>query len=246
MYRIILEVGPFTLYSYGLFVAIAFILATILIVTEAPRYAFSSDDIFDCAILMFAGGLIGGRVLFVVLNWGNFSDNFLNVFKLYEGGLAFQGALIGGAIAVITVCVFKKLPIRKVGDLLAPYIALGQAIGRIGCFLNGCCYGKVVSSGVGITFPDETVMRVPVQLYSSFALLLIFVILAAYREKRHFSGAIFAGYLVLYGIVRFFMDFARGDELHAALGITLSQALGIGTFLCGVILYVIFKRIQDK
>jgi len=246
MHRIILETGPFTLYSYGLLVAVAFILATILIVRDARRYGLSSDAVFDCVIFMFAGGIIGARVLFVALNWRHFSDNILGVLKIYEGGLAFQGALIGGAIAVVTVCVIKRLPIRKVGDLLAPYIALGQSIGRIGCFLNGCCYGKVISSGVGITFPGETLMRIPVQIYSSLALFLIFVILLASRKKRHFSGAIFSGYLILYGIFRFFMDFIRGDELHALAGITLSQAIGIGTFLCGIILYVFFRRIKDK
>lgn len=246
MHRVIFNIGPFTLYSYGLFVAIAFVAATVLIVRDARKFNLSRDDAFDCVILMFAGSLIGARVLFVIINWEYFLSNFAGIFRVYEGGLAFQGGLIGGAIAVIATSVIKKLPLRKIGDLLAPYIALGQSIGRIGCFLNGCCYGRAISSGLGVTFPKETVMRIPVQIYSSLALLAVFVILIIIREKRRFDGAVFSVYLVLYGILRFFMDFARGDDLASFFGITLSQAIGIGTFFFGAILYAAFSQMKNR
>lgn len=246
MYRVIFSIGPFTLYSYGLFVAIAFVVATYLIVRQAERSGISQDGAFDCVIAMLAGGLIGGRVLFAIINWEYFSGDFISIFKFYEGGLAFQGGLAGGTIAVLLVIWIKKLPGWEMCDLLAPYVALGQAIGRIGCLLNGCCYGKVISSGFGITFPQEAVTRVPVQVYSSLILLAIFALLVSIREKKPFSGAIFSAYLMLYGITRFFIDFARGDRLVEFLGMKLSQVFSIGIFLSGIIIYAILSQINKR
>jgi prolipoprotein diacylglyceryl transferase len=164
----------------------------------------------------------------------------------YEGGLAFQGALAGALISGAAAARVKKLPFWKTADVIAPYIALGQAVGRIGCFLNGCCYGMIVENGPGITFPGETVMRAPTQVYSSLALLGIFMALMEFREKRAFNGHVFAVYLILYSFFRFFIGFMRGDNPVVFFGMKLSQLISAGMFLCGIVIYAALKTKNIK
>lgn len=242
MHRIIFEIGPFTLYSYGLLVATGFLLSTILILRDSEKFGLPREGVFDALIAILAGGLIGGRLLFVIVNWEYFSRHLLRTVMLTEGGLAFQGALVGGLIGGMAVSRIKRIPFWKASDLIAPYIPLAQAIGRIGCFLNGCCYGRVTDGGIGVTFPGETVMRVPTQVYSSLFLLALFLFLIVARERRRFDGCVFVLYLVLYSAFRFFMDFFRGDDLTLMLGMTLSRVISIGMFVCGLTLFYFLKK----
>jgi len=246
MHRIIFEIGPFTLYSYGLVVSFAFLLGTILVVRDAGRYGMPVDSVFDTMIAVLAGGLVGGRILFVLVNWDHYSRDLFGIFKFYEGGLAIQGALLGAVLAGVAVTRARKISFWRTSDLIAPYIALGQSIGRIGCFLNGCCYGKVIEGGLGVTFPGETVMRIPVQLYSSLGLLVIFAVLIRLRNRPHFDGLIFTMYLILYSGFRFFMDFMRADNPAALYNMTLAQLISIGMLVCGAGLYVWLRRIGDR
>jgi phosphatidylglycerol:prolipoprotein diacylglycerol transferase len=131
-------------------------------------------------------------------------------------------------------------------DLIAPYIALGQAIGRIGCFLNGCCYGRVIEKGIAVTFPQETAMRIPTQLYSSMLLMVIFMVLIAIREKRRFDGCVFIMYVLLYAVFRFCMDFLRGDDLAVLFGIRLSQVISIGMFIAAAAAYMILSNANKR
>jgi phosphatidylglycerol:prolipoprotein diacylglycerol transferase len=239
MHRVLFQIGPFTLYSYGLFVAVGFLLSTVLVLRDSEKFGVSRNDVFDCLIVILIGGLIGGRLLFVIINWGYYLRYPLRVFAFYEGGMAIQGALVTAVVSGVLVSRIKKIPFWKVADLIAPYAALGQSMGRIGCFLNGCCYGRIIESGIGVTFPKEAVMRVPTQIYSSLGLLAIFVILMALREKRPFDGYVFAMYLILYSVFRFFIDFLRGDNLVFVFGMRLSQVLSAGLFLCGIVIYVV-------
>jgi phosphatidylglycerol:prolipoprotein diacylglycerol transferase len=220
-------------------VALAFLLSTFLILRDARKYGFSRDDVFDCLIAILIGGIIGGRVLFVVLNSEYFARYPLKVLMLNEGGLAIQGAILVAALAGLLMTKIKKLPFWKGSDLVAPYIALGQSIGRIGCFLNGCCYGRATEGALSVTFPGDTVARIPVQIYSSAFLMLIFMVLLSLKDKKPFDGYLFAMYLVLYSFLRFFMDFFRGDDLVSWGGMTLSQLISVGMFACGAIIFFV-------
>ncbi len=239
MHRIIGQIGPFTLYSYGLMVAIGFLLSTVLILRDSGKFNLSRDDVFDCLIAVLAGGIAGGRLLFVFINYRYYLENPLRIFAIYEGGLAIQGALAGAVLSGAIVALVKGMPFWRTSDLIAPYAALGQAVGRIGCFLNGCCYGTVTENGIGVTFPGESFMRVPIQVYSSLFLVLVFITLISLREKRPFDGALFSIYLVLYSFFRFFADYFRGDDLTAfGGGLTLSQVISAFTFASGVIIFL--------
>ena len=204
------------------------------------------EKVFDCMIAMLAGGLIGGRLLFVALNWDLYSADPGRIFMIHEGGLAFQGAFVAGTLSVILVARIRKLPLWPLADLIAPYIALGQALGRTGCFLNGCCYGRVAAGGLGVVFPTETVIRIPTQIYSSLMLVFIFAILLVVREKRKFEGQAFCMYLIMYSVFRFFMDIFRGDDLQVFAGITLSQWISVGMLGVGIVLYAVLKMKQSS
>ncbi len=241
MHRIIFQAGPVTIYSYGLFVAIGFLLSTILILKDSRKFGIAPEKMFDCMIAILAGGLVGGRLLFVIINYRYYLEYPLRAFMFYEGGLAYQGAFVMAVIAGILWARAKKIPFLKAADLVAPYIALAQSLGRIGCFLNGCCYGRVAESGLLVTFPYEPVTRIPTQIYSSFILLLIFVLLIEMRGKRPFDGYIFCAYMILYSVFRFFMDFTRGDIYMFVFGMKLSQIISLVMFAGASVLYFILK-----
>ncbi|MFH1799176.1 MAG: prolipoprotein diacylglyceryl transferase [Candidatus Omnitrophota bacterium] len=242
MHRVVFQIGSFTLYSYGVFVAFGFLLGSSLILRQAKKKGFDSGSISDCLTAVLIGGLLGGRLLFVLINWQQYSQNILRIFMIYEGGLAVQGAVVMGILSVALISHIRKLSFWKVSDLIAPYVALGQAMGRIGCFLNGCCYGKPIESGIGVTLRGESFRRIPTQIYSSIGLFFIFILLLWIRKKHSFDGRIFIVYIMLYSGFRFFMDFLRGDELALIYGVKLSQAIGALMFAAAAGLYAILRR----
>ena len=244
MHRIIAHIGPFTLYSYGLFVAAGFLLSAVMVLRDSRRSGISAEAVSDCLVAVLLGGLAGGRLLFVAINWQYYSGSPLKALMFYEGGMAYQGALAGAVLAGAIAARWKKISFWKAADIFSPYIALGQAVGRIGCFLNGCCYGRAIENGIGVTFPGETVMRVPTQVYSSLALLALFAVLLKLRKRKPFDGYVLTMYVMLYAIIRFFMDFARGDLSPEVLSMTLSQLISVGMFVCALILYKILSRSQ--
>lgn len=191
---------------------------------------------------MVFGGLVGGRLLFVAINWKFYALHPLSVFNLSEGGMAFQGALFVSVAFGELVCAGKKISFWKVVDILAPYLALAHSIGRIGCFLNGCCYGKAACCFPGVIFPGDDVYRIPTQIYSSAGLLAIFVFLIWLRAKKKFDGHLFSVYLMSYSLFRCFMDNFRGDELVRVNGYTLSQVLSAVIFLFGACVYLTRRK----
>lgn len=241
MHRIIFQVGPVTLYSYGLLVAFGAMLSISLILRDARAMGVQADKVFDCMLAVLAGGLAGGRLLFVLTEWEYYLRHPIHVFFLQEGGMAIQGALAVGILSGIIMCRAKGLPFLGMSDLVAPYLALAQSLGRVGCFLNGCCYGRVTETMPAVVFPYETVMRIPTQVYSSLILLLAYAGLIGLRRARMPAGSIFAVYLVAYGVLRLCMDFFRGDNPDVLAGLALTQVLSIATIFCGAGLFAALR-----
>ena len=244
MNRILFEFGNIIIYSYGFFVAMGFLIAIFLILQETKKVNLETNKVFDLLIVILLGGLFGARSLFVLLSWDYYSLNILKVFALHEGGLAIQGGIFGGIVAGAIFMKIKKLPIFFTADIVALYLPVSQAIGRVGCLLNGCCYGKEIHSGIGINFPGETVVRFPSQPYYTIAFLVLFLFLRRIYDNKSFNGQIFSIYLICYGILRVGLDFFRGDELVSYFGITLSQILGIVTCFSGLVLFLCLKVIS--
>lgn len=246
MHPILFKLGPFTIYSYGFFVAVAFLISSALVVKAGEKQGLVKTDVLDILIAILLGGIIGGRSLFVIINLPYFLENPVHIAMLNEGGMAFQGGLAGGMIAALIACRVKKVSFWRILDLVSPYAALGHAIGRVGCLMNGCCYGKPVTSGFGLVFRGESVMRVPVQVYESLSLLAISMVLLYLNRKRRFEGEIFSVYVILYAVIRIALEPLRDDNPVVLAGMTLPNLISVGMLVAGAGLWVYLSRTRVK
>ena len=240
MHPIIAKIGPLYIYSYGLMVAVGFAVATLLAYRHADEFGINKERIIDLGIVMLLGGIIGARIVYIALNYQYYIRNPLEIINLTKGGLVWHGAFIFGMIASGWFVKKNKINFWTAADLFAPYIALAQAFGRIGCLLNGCCYGSAAPSGfiLGVVFPGESVSRYPTQMFSAIALFLTFVILRTWQKKRHFNGEIFLAYGLLYSMKRFGVEFFRGDYPKIMYGLTISQLISLGLFMICLVIFI--------
>lgn len=240
MYPEICKIGPFTIYSYGLALVTAFLGGLALAAIQAKKEKINPDIIFNIAFIAFVFGVLGARIFYVFENLGYYAKNPAEIIMLQHGGLSWFGGLILGVFSSIAYLKAKKLPIYKMLDLIAPFVALAQSIGRIGCLLNGCCFGKVCE--YGIYFPVHKLVLIPTQLYSSLILIFIFVCLRFLQDRPHEEGTVFFTYLLLYSTKRFFMEFWRADNEIILLGLTLFQIISIIVFCISVFSLFLIKK----
>lgn len=225
MHPIICKIGPLTIYSYGLMLALAFAISIFLLRKEAANQHFNVVKILDLVFWSLLIGIIGGRVFYILFNLNYFQGNPREAIMLHHGGLIWYGGLLFAFCFALVYLKINKLPVLKTLDLCAPYIALGQALGRIGCFLNGCCYGKPVSWG--IYFPSHNARLHPTQLYSFVDLLVIFLILRWRQRSSKVDGAVICLYFLLASAERFIIEFFRGDSSSFFLGLTSFQVISL-------------------
>ncbi|MCX5703032.1 MAG: prolipoprotein diacylglyceryl transferase [Candidatus Omnitrophica bacterium] len=231
MHPQICKIGPFTVYSYGLMLAVAFVVSSALASLQARRQQINPDTIFNFLFLTFISGVIGARIFYIIENLSYYIKNPLEIIMLQQGGLSWFGGLIAGVSLGVRYLRNKKLPVYRVLDLVSPYLALGQAIGRVGCYLNGCCFGKVL---------------VPVQILSSLILIFIFIVLRFLQERPHSQGQIFFTYLLLYSVKRFFIEFWRADNPRIFQGLTLFQIISIAIFCLSLVKLLLIKKAKAK
>ncbi len=240
MYPLIGHWGPFTLYSFGLMLAVAVIVSSVLLSRDAKAFGISQEIIFDFVFWVILGGIFGARIFFIILNFSDFAANPREIIMITNGGLAWQGGLILGGLSGLFFVRRKKLPLSLMLDLCAPYLALGQAIGRIGCFLNGCCYGKHASWG--IYFPVHQSRLQPTQLYDTVMLGMIFFFLKALQKKSLIGGQVFAAYLMLASLERFINEFFRADHVNTVVGLSIFQIVSVGVFFFGFGFYQYLRQ----
>jgi phosphatidylglycerol:prolipoprotein diacylglycerol transferase len=214
----LLTFGPVSVSLYGLFTASGALAGLFVLRRTAPRIGWPAKDALDLGFWLIVFGLIGSRLFYVIFHWSEFSGHFLRVFQYWQGGLMFQGA-VGLASA------FAYLQIRRSGasfwdraDAAAPCLALGQALGRLGCYSAGCCYGLLASPGwpLAAVFPPGSaappgVPLYPVQLMESLGLFILFGVLYTLVSRRRRPGRIFGLYLMAAGLLRAVMEQFRGD-----------------------------------
>ncbi len=233
MFPKICTIGPVTIYSYGLMLAVSVLLCSFLLKKEASRKGINSELMFDLVFWVVLIGIVGARLFYVFLNFKYFMQHPIEIVMISNGGLAFQGGLIAGALSAVIFIKKKKLPFLKTADLIAPYLALGQAIGRIGCFLNGCCHGVRVDWGV--FFPVHQARLHPTQLYEAVGLLAIFFLLRQFQNKTKIEGHVFVLYLILAPLLRMFVQFYREDYHPLFLGLSIFQLI-----CCGLLMVAFF------
>lgn len=240
----ICKIGPVTIYAYGLMLVVAFFVCTRLAGIQAKKEQVDPEKIFNLCFYIFLWGIIGARVFYLLNNATFYLRNPREIIMLQHGGISWFGGLIFGIAAATIIIKRNKLNLPKILDLLVPFIALGQAIGRIGCLLNGCCFGRV--SGFGLYFEVHHQVLIPTQLYSSLLLLLIFIILRKMQDKPHFAGQIFCSYLLLYSIKRFFIEFFRDDTPKMFYGLTLFQILSLAMFISSLLIFARIFSVKKK
>lgn len=219
--------------------AIAAFVCIFLLSKDAKANNLNQEAVIDFAFWILISGIIGARIFYIFLDLPFFQESPREIFMLWHGGLVWYGGLIGAAVFGILYLKIKKQPILKTLDLLAPFIALGQAIGRIGCFLNGCCFGK--PSNFGLYFPLHQMKLFPAQLFSSFNLFLIFLILKFRLKKPHYPGQIVFLYLMLASLERFIVEFFRGDSPSFLWNLTIFQIISFFIFIISLYGEILLK-----
>lgn len=250
MHPILLEIGPLTLYTYGTVLAVALLISIGLARYLARRWPqedlpIASAQLIDLISLIVLGGIAGGRLFFVILHGDMFLDQPLELFAIWHGGLVWYGGFLGGLIAAWWYVRAQKLSFLRVLDFLVPFVAFGHAIGRLGCFFNGCCLGKFTQSWCAVYFPGELKGRLPTQLLEAVGLLSIYVFLRVLQQPRNLKhpGRIFGWYLIAYGLLRFSVEFLRADQPILWLGGTLPQMISLGLLVMGGWLVCMRRRI---
>lgn len=241
MQPVIIQIGEISIFSWGLMLAIAVIIAIIGISKLFEQEGYQRDMVLDLVILCVICGIVGARLAYIfTYEWETFLAHPFSIFSLQDGGikgLAWYGGLVGGLIPFIIYLRRKKLSFWVVADMFAPYLALGYALVRIGCFLNGCCYGNITDSACGVVFPSvDAYHRHPTQLYSSGLNLMLFIILIRIYPKRKFPGQVFLLYIIGYAIYRFIVEFFRYTEIFVG-PLSLGQVYTLGLLLLGILAY---------
>lgn len=220
---------------YGIMTALGYIAAIFYCLHNKQKLGGNKDLILDVGFYLVLGALIGGKLLFIILNWDTFSASGL-IEKL-RYGFVFFGGLIGAGIAGVWASKRYKIPFFKGADFFAPAVALGHSIGRVGCFLTGCCYGKATSSPLGVIFNDPHTLvpehlhqtpLYPVQLIEAIAVFILFLILNKLSKKPTKTGTLTAVYLLGYALIRFSTEFLRADDRGAFIaGLSPSQIIAL-------------------
>lgn len=235
------SIGPFTVYGYGLMIAIGILAAYVTAEYRAKKHGLDPDKIFYLVIWAVVGGFAGAKVLYFLTRLKDIMENPRVLLDLADGFVVY-GGIIGGIFSAMAYCKIKKLPFLKYFDLVMPSVALAQGFGRIGCFLAGCCYGRETDSALGIVFHNSSyapngVKLLPTQLISSGLDFMLCIVLILLDRKKKGDGQIAGAYLVLYSIGRFILEFYRGDLIRGNVGaLTTSQFIAIFVALAGVIL----------
>ena len=256
VHPIAFQFGPFTVTWYGVMVATAFLAGLWTASRRCLRDGIASDKVLDLGPWLIIGTIVGARTLYVISYW---HEQFANhpvseIFMVWKGGLVFYGGLIGATAAGILYARLKKLPLWKLADTIAPSIALGYVFGRIGCLMNGCCYGRASNLPWAITFPSVSngapagVPLHPTQIYDSLLNLGFYGFLTWLHRRKKFDGQVFATYLIGYALLRSFVEIFRGDYPQHYLGgwATPAQVVSIGIILVGITLWLVLSRQQTR
>jgi phosphatidylglycerol:prolipoprotein diacylglycerol transferase len=250
MHPELIHLGPVVLPTYGAALGLAFLLGVLLLKRRAPSYGIDGETAVDMGIWLILSGLLGAKLLLLVVEGpGYYLTSFRGLFELFRAGGVFYGGLLGALVAAVFFVKVKKVPFLAFADAAAPAVALGQAIGRLGCLAAGCCWGRQCTKPWAITFTNphagENVgvpMGVPLhptQLYEATGLFVLFGLILAFGKGR-VPGRTFSFYLVGAAILRFTVEVFRGDPRGTLPGTDLStsQGIAVGLFAVGVAIYL--------
>ncbi|CAN5677241.1 prolipoprotein diacylglyceryl transferase [soil metagenome] len=253
MHPILFEIGGFPVYTYGVLLAAAYLLGLHFALVRARARGLDANRVMDLGIWIIISALIGAKMLLLIVDFDTFRQDPRELITLMRSGGVFYGGLIAAVAVAIWYLRRHRLPVWTVTDAFAPGIALGHVIGRMGCFFAGCCFGRTTDVPWAITFRNEyaaqnvgTPLNIPLhptQLYEAGAELVILGVLLAFERKgRPFAGRTFWGYMLLYAITRFFIEFYRGDARGMVGDLSTSQFVSVILAPLSIIMLIILSR----
>ncbi len=228
------------IYWYGVMVAAGFLAGIAHWTRAARRRGWPPEYGSDIGLWIMIGGLIGARAAYVLANWTDYAAAPWTVIRFDQGGLVYYGGFIGATLSVVAFARRRRRPVLQMGDYAIGAVPLGHAIGRIGCFINQCCYGAETGARLCVTV--DGIPRHPVQLYESAANVVIYLLLLRFAPRRRRDGESLALYLLLYGTARFLFEFLRGDARLRWMGLTLAQVISLALFAAGAALWLLLPR----
>jgi phosphatidylglycerol:prolipoprotein diacylglycerol transferase len=244
--------GRFFLPTYGLLVATGVLIGLWISVRNSARQGINPDQAWNLGILVVLCGILGAKILYIINDWSSYVAHPAEIFSIstLQAGGVFSGGLIGALLAAVWYIRKHHLPALATCDAFAPGLALGHAIGRIGCFAAGCCWGKPTTHWWGVTFTNPVANALvgtplnealePTQLFESAIELANFFLLMWMFKRKKFDGQVFGAYLILYGVARFFLEFLRDDPGRGSVfgGVmTGTQLISIGLVILGGLIW---------
>jgi phosphatidylglycerol:prolipoprotein diacylglycerol transferase len=231
---VLFEIGPLTVYTYGFFVSLAALCAFFLAQRRAAAMGLERSAVADLTFFVFVSGVVGARLFYVLQHAERYRHQWAQAFLICEGGLVWYGGFLLAAAAGLLYARARRWPAATLCDLAAPIVPMAHAIGRLGCFMNGCCAGRPSEAWWAVTYPGD-VPRHPVQLYEAAALALLSLALFRYRPRR--PGDAFLAYALAYAALRFALEFLRGDQtLYGPL--TIPQWTSLALFAGALALFL--------
>ncbi|MBM4116348.1 prolipoprotein diacylglyceryl transferase [bacterium] len=262
MHPDLIKLGPLTLHAYGTLLALSFFLGLLLARSRAAARGVAERDVLDLFQILIISAILGARLFFVVFHLDAYAGRWWHILALWEGGLTLYGGLLACFLSAALFLRRRGVPFLRMADVMAPSLGLGLLFTRIGCFLNGCCFGLPTAGPLGVCFPagseaartalslaaghahaGDCVPIHPAQLYSAFAGLLILAALLLIDRRRPYEGATFAAFLLLYGAKRFAVDqFRYYEEAMTVGGLSVNQWLSIALAGAAVVLHLRARR----
>ncbi len=258
MHPILVKIGWFNVYSFGFMLALSFLIGIYVSSRRGKKFGVEPQHVLDLSVYIIVAGVLGSRLLYVAFHFDEY-DSFVDIFALWQGGATLYGGFLLAILAGFVFSQRRKIAFLLLGDIIAPALALGIMLTRVGCFLSGCCFGKMTRLPWGVVFPPDSpagyyaaecaadrgldvVALHPSQLYASGFALLTFVLLLVLQNRLTKRGATFGALLVFYGVFRFLLDFSRfyEENMRVFAGLTLNQLISVGFFVIG--LYLLLRK----
>jgi phosphatidylglycerol:prolipoprotein diacylglycerol transferase len=261
MFPILLKIGPITIHTYGFMLALGVAFGLWFLYVQSKKHGLQAPKMLDMAFYTIIISLIGAKLVLLIGNFSHYMRRPAELFSLARSGGVFQGGLAFGILFALWYFRKHKIPTWKASDIVAPALALGHGFGRIGCFGAGCCFGNECSLPWGVTFQSEYARNLtgiplhtllhPTQLYESTLNFLNFFVLFLILKKKTFDGQVFSFYIINYSIIRFFVEYFRGDHSVKAflihnpspyLSLSFPQFFCILGLIGGVALFLVLRK----
>ena len=249
------NVGPLVMPTYGILLVLGMLAGLWIVTRQARKAGLVPDTISDMAVYAIIAGLIGAKVLLLVVEWPFYSRNPRELLSLFQSGGVFYGGLLGAIPVAFWYARRHRLDGWKTADVLAPGVVVGQAVGRLGCFMAGCCYGRPSGVPWAVTFTDlyanrnvgtplDTPLH-PTQIYESLACFLILGVLLWMAPRKRFHGQVVLAYVSLYAVARFVIEMFRGDAIRGFVfggRLSTSQAIAIAMVVAAALVLPYLAR----